>query len=120
MASDRDIEFWQKAFEGAPALTVAPTDRSRPTAVNPQHYGNVTQQISGGWVNDIFQGTSPRGLEGKLVTLWQVCAHPSGYRSRDHKGIFTDWLTAWHGTYTLNLMGLLSCTVAAPCCLTLH
>lgn len=90
MASDRHLSFWQKALEGAPALSVAPTDRSRPTAVNPQHYGNVTQQISGTQISESFQSTSPRTLESKLVTLWQVIAHPSGYRSPDRKGKLTN------------------------------
>ena len=93
MGSDGHLEFWQKALEGAPALTVAPTDRSRPTAVNPQHYGNVTQQISGALVNDIVQNKSLQSLKANLVTVWQVYVHPSGNRSSARKTIFTDLLT---------------------------
>ncbi len=75
MASERQIEFWQKTLEGAPALTVAPTDRSRPAAANSQHYGSLTQQLPGALVDSICRDTPSQSPKGTLVAVWQVYSY---------------------------------------------
>ena len=78
MTSERQVAFWQKALEGAPALTAAPTDHSRPAVAHSQHNGSITQQIPGALVDKICKNTLSESLKGKLVAVWQVCAHLPG------------------------------------------
>ena len=74
MANDRQLEYWQRTLEGAPALTEAPTDRARPPKVEPPHYANVKQHIPPALLDTINKQAAHAKLKGFYVAAWQVCA----------------------------------------------
>ena len=72
MAYDKQLEYWQKVLEGAPALTGAPTDRQRPSSVNPERYASVKQHLSAAPQDQLRQFASDGGEATVLAAVWQV------------------------------------------------
>ena len=72
MTYDRQLEYWQKVLEGAPALTEAPTDRQRPSAVNPERYASVKQQLPAAPQDQLKRIVADGGIVAVLAAVWQV------------------------------------------------
>ncbi|CAK0785103.1 hypothetical protein CVIRNUC_008309 [Coccomyxa viridis] len=72
MTFDKQLEYWQKVLKGAPALTGAPTDRQRPSSVNPERYASVKQQLPAAPQSQLKGFAADGGEAAVLAAVWQV------------------------------------------------